>query len=571
MPENAAKGGVVAFFTPEIALHQDVHTYSGGLGVFSGSMLMSAYKLGIPMVGVSLLYRQGYYDQYIDGDRMGYWFVNRHPKELRDTGLIFPVYLRDHTPILTKVWLLPEGTYGSVQIYFLDADIAENNWLSQSNTLQLYPARSAGSTLRRRIVQSIILGQGGAEALRRLHIPISLYHINESHAAFAATELLAYFLRRGASLKDAISQTRAKVVFTTHTPVEAGNPRYDLGLIVELYGNGALTSDILQDIGGGHFTFNIAAAALRLSGKANAVSERHCRRAEKLWAWLGDNLPPLVSITNGVSRDFWQYEEFKRAKTAEDMAAAKRLYKERLADVLRKGKFLGIDLHTAGRQFSLDIFTLIWARRFAEYKRPKLLLRGENFEWLKSLLYQNKLQIIYAGKPHLDDDDRISDWNDLLRLSRELPNFFVLPGYELEMSKMLKAGADLWLNTPRAPDEACGTSGMSAAMNGALNMSTPDGWMLEADGDNFFPFGSRYSVGSAADQDSYDAERLRENLPVPMHQYYFDRQEWNGTMLRAKREAEDRWTSDRMAREYRERLYAIEAERPLYKQPSENF
>lgn len=556
MYETTVKDGVIAFFTPEIALDQDLHTYSGGLGVFSGGMLMSSRNLGAPMVGVSLLYRQGYYDQYIDGDRMGYRFVNRHPAELQDTGLIFPVYLRDHISILVKVWLMPGETYKSVPIYFLDTDIAENNWLSQSNCFQLYPARIAGSTLKRRIIQSIILGQGGVEALRRLGVSVALYHINESHAAFVATELLADFLRRGASLEDAISQTRGKVVFTTHTPVEAGNPRYDFKLVAESYGNGALTADILQYIGGGHFTFNMAAAALRLSGKANAVSERHCRRAEKLWAWLGDNLPPLVSITNGVSRNFWQYEEFRRAKTAEDMAAAKRLYKERLAQVLYEGKFLGLDLHTAGRVLNPDVLTIVWARRFAEYKRSKLLIRGENFEWLKSLLYQNKIQVIYAGKPHLDDDEMIAAWNDLLRLSRELPNLFVLPGYEMEMSKMLKAGADLWLNTPRAPDEACGTSGMSSAMNGALNMSTPDGWMLEANGDNFFPFGSRYSVGSAADQDSYDAERLREDFPVPMHQYYFDRQEWHGTTLRAKREAEERWTSDRMVREYGEKLYA---------------
>lgn len=558
MSEKTAKSGVVAFFTPEIALHQDIHTYSGGLGVFSGGMLMSAHKLGIPMVGVSLLYRQGYYDQYIDGDRMGYRFVNRHPAELQDTGLIFPVYLRDHTPILVKVWLLPEGTHGSAPIYFLDTDIAENNWLSQSNTLQLYPARVAGSTLKRRIVQSIILGQGGVEALRRLQVPVVLYHLNESHAAFAACEVFADFLRRGISPEDAMRSTCEKVVFTTHTPVEAGNPRYDFGLVAELYGNGALTADILRHIGGSPFTFNMAAAALRLSDKVNAVSERHYRRAEKLWAWLGNDLPLFCAVTNGVSRDFWQYEEFRRADTVEDIAAAKRMYKERLAQVLREGNFLGLDLQTAGRNFNPDVFTLVWARRFAEYKRPKLLLRGENFEWLKSLLYQNKLQVIYAGKPHLDDDEMIAVWNDLLRLSRELPNFFALPGYELEMSKLLKAGADLWLNTPRAPDEACGTSGMSAAMNGALNMSTPDGWMLEANGDNFFPFGSRYSVGSAADQDSYDAERLREDMPVPMHQYYFDRPEWNGTMLRAKHEAEERWTSDRMVRDYCERLYTIE-------------
>lgn len=562
MSEKSVKNGVIAFFTPEIGLHQDLHVYSGGLGVFSGSMLISARKLGIPMVGVSLLYRQGYYDQYIDGDRMGYRFVNRHPKELQDTGLIFPVYLRDHAPILAKVWLLPERTHGSVPIYFLDTDIAENNWLSQSNSYQLYPARAVGSTLERRIVQSIILGQGGVEALRRLHVPVSLYHINESHAAFAASEVFADFLRCGMVWEDAIRHTRERVVFTTHTPIESGNPRYDFKLVAKLYGNGVLTHGVLQYLGGGDKTFNMAAAVLRLSGKANAVSERHFRRSEKMWAWLGDDLPPLVPITNGVSRDFWQYEEFRRANTAENMVAAKRLYKERLAQILYEGRFSGLDLQTAGRVLNPDVFTLVWARRFAEYKRPKLLIRGENFEWLKSLLYQNKLQVVYAGKPHLDDDEMIAVWNELLHLSRELPNFFVLPGYELEMSKMLKAGADLWLNTPRAPDEACGTSGESANMLGALNMSILDGWMLEANEENFFPFGSKYPVGSAADQDSYDAEKLRESLPPVINRYYFDKPEWYGMALRAKHEAEERWTSDRMVQDYCERLYAIEA-RPL--------
>jgi glycogen phosphorylase len=551
------KNGVIAFLTPEVAPNQDLHTYSGGLGVFSGGMLMSAHKLGIPMVGVSLLPTQGYYEQYIDGDRMGHCFISRSYEDiLEDTGVIFSVEIKG-SPVWVRVLLLPEGVYGSSPVYFLHTDIEENNWLSRSNGFQLYPARVAGSTLERLIVQAIILGKGGVEALRRLGISVALYHINESHAAFAPTELYCEFLRSGKTQDEAMRDVREKVVFTTHTPVKAGNPEYDLDLVSKLYLNcngGSEWKSALERVGGS--PFNMAAAAFRLSRKANAVSRRHLERTQKMWAWLGDDLPPLISITNGVCQDFWQDDAFRRARTADDIAEAKQFHKAELAGVIQRGEFLGLNLGTAGRVLDTSVLTLVWARRFARYKRPKLLIRGDNFERLKSLLSRNLIQVVFAGKPHLDDEDMIREWNDILYLSRELPNFYILPGYELAMSKLLKFGADVWLNTPRAPDEACGTSGMSGAMNGAFNLSTPDGWMREADAENCALFGSEYSAYSPAEQDGYDAEKLRERLSSLLDRFYLDRRGWNERLLRAKREAEKDWTSERMVSEYCEKLYA---------------
>jgi len=291
---------------------------------------------------------------------------------------------------------------------------------------------------------------------------------------------------------------------------------------------------------------NTAGACLRLAGKANAVSEKHCSVAKKLWAWV-EGAPPLDYITNGVDRDFWQQPEFANAATAEELGRAKRFWKRNLL------RFVS-DTTERRVQLSENVPTLTWARRFAEYKRPKLLFYdADEAGGIAQLLKENRVQVLIAGKPHPDDFQMIDTWNDLYRMSFELPNLVVLPEYDLSMSKLLKSGSDLWLNTPRAPDEACGTSGMSAAMNGALNISTPDGWMSEANEENAFLFGSGTRMTG---QDAYDAEKLHTALGAAL-ELYGDQDALLAKAMCAKQEAETRWTTDRMVGEYASKLYEL--------------
>ncbi|MBU6415153.1 alpha-glucan family phosphorylase [Patescibacteria group bacterium] len=542
--------GKIAVFTPEVALDQELHTYSGGLGVFAGGLFMSAKKMGVPMVGMTMLPRQGYYDQYIDGDRMGIRYIDRHyPDILEDTGVIVPVPIGSGSKapeIFLKVWRLPGERYGSVDIYFLDADIEQSDPHSRINTMQLYGGGGSWDTepnTHRELVHDLLLGRGGMMALDRLEPDISLYHLNESRTAFAAVEYLCRMIRSGKQFDEAVRETKSKIVFTTHTPIRDGNPKYDLETVANLSGfNGTFTRDYLKKIGSN--PFDMTAACLHLSRKANAVSKKHGKVAEKLWSWV-DGSSPIISVTNGVNRDFWQVSEFRVASGEEDLHSAKLLYKRKLLNHIRQ---------VTGKCFSELVLTIVWARRFAAYKRPKLLFHDAIAQWTINQLRSNNIQLVVAGKPHPYDRDRVALWNELLAMSRELPNFAMLPGYELELSKMLKTGADIWLNTPRSSNEACGTSGMAAAMNGALNVSTPDGWMWEASPENCFLFGSAIE-GAAYTQDWNDACALQECLDDVIAMYRNAKSRWRRKQYAAKLEAERDFTSDRMLRDYQEHLY----------------
>lgn len=541
---------MIAFFTPEVALDQDLHTYTGGLGVVSGDFLRSSHKLGLSVVGVTILPRQGYYDQCIDDGLMKINYINRYYDSILErTDIKFTIDICS-SPVWVEVWRLPEGKYGAAQILFLDADVDLNDHISRMNTLQLYGgSRNSGANLERKIAQSLLLARGGIEALKRLNISVSKYHGNESYAAFVPIELLCEALKDGKNFREAIEYAKSRFVFTTHTPVAAGNPEYSISSVMRMGGyDKFFDEEALRKIGSD--PFNMTAACLRLSKKANAVSKKHLETAQKLWHWVngGSVVKRMAAVTNGVNRDYWQHEDFRTVVSAKEMEEAKLGHKREMIQYIT-GK--------TGRCLSENVLTIVWARRFAEYKRPHLLFYNfnqEKSEWIKSQLRKNKLQIIYAGKPHPDDDNMIHAFNRLLFASYELPNMVVLGGYEFWLNKLLKAGADIWLNTPRFPMEASGTSGMSAAMNGALNLSIVDGWMCEADTKNYFPFGTQIPCG---DQDSFDAEELKrclETTVIPF--FYSDKEEWYKKTLAAKFEAEQYWTSDRMVDEYQKLLYA---------------
>ncbi|OGF72982.1 hypothetical protein A3E06_03305 [Candidatus Giovannonibacteria bacterium RIFCSPHIGHO2_12_FULL_44_42] len=541
---------VVASISPEIAIDQRLPFYSGGLGVVEGDSARTAPKMGYNMVFVSLLAREGYYDQYIDENKMGIRYVRweREQEFLDDTGILFPIEVNGKINWV-KVWQIKD-IFNTAPIYLLDTDIEQNDYLARLNTRRLYggTCHSGLNTEelgKRKVAQFQILGQGAVEALRRLKYRPRKYHLNEGHCAFAALELLNRTLleSENMTLQEAVKHCKSKIVFTTHTPVPAGNESFDFSVVsqmMNLNGHGPLNVELLKILGGDPFgQFNLASCCMRLSGKANAVSQKHLGVAKDMWEGM-DGIAPLIGITNGVDQDFWQYEDFKDADTPEKTAAAKLAHK---SEVINK----------YAPWFDPNIALGCWGRRWAAYKRPQLFFRDA--EWASNILKNGKLQLIIAGKPHPDDKDRIDDWNNLLKLSKskDFPNLVLLPGYELGMMKELQGAADIWINTPRSPNEASGTSGMKA--NGAINLTIPDGWACEMEPTNGFLFGTYAPMSNIFTQDNADFEGLKEAVNNALTMHYFNRKDWNRKMLNSNRERMERWSMKRTLGAYFEKLY----------------
>lgn len=543
------KKEIIAFVTPEVFVTAGVHTGSGGLGEFSRAILTAAYKKGIQMIGFTILPREGYYDQGLDLERgMTVSYVPRHyPDIFENTGIYLKIQLCGE-PVTVLVHRLPRGKFGFAETYFFDTDIPENSYLGRLNTLGLYGGGHVDRNgddderkglLERKICQSLLIGKATIALIEHFGFTIDIIHINESHCAFTAVELLYQYERIGK--RDPLKAVRKKVRFTTHTPIDAGNPVYPLERLACLSG---YSRDMLRKIGGDNEAFPMTGAGIYLAGLSNAVSKKHLKTAQVLFGRYAER--KLISITNGASLDFWQHEDFQAAKNLHDFIQAKKKHRRALIDYMRT--YFGIFLDE-------EKMIIVWARRFTGYKRPDLILNDT--EWAKTMLESSQgFQLIYAGKPHPDEKRMVELWNDIYYKSKNgaFPDLFIIPGFDMEMNRILKGGADVWLNTPRAPYEACGTSGMSAAMVGAMNCSTPDGWILEANPDNAFLFGS--NGVHDMDQDEYDASELRKCIGkriIPA--FYGDKFHWYSKAFSAKKEMERDHTADGMLEEYCERMY----------------
>lgn len=531
----------VAFFSFEVALNQKMRTYGGGLGVVSGAMLKSAGRMNeipVDMVGVSILWRQGYYDQCYGPNGMAVEYrVRNYDKFLDDPKQELWLDICHHSNKI-KIWELKPETFRSAPVIFLDSDVEGVDELPRLNTRVLYSANEC-----QRLAQEIILGIGGVRAMEKLGISIDINHINEGHCVLAAIEVLRRELARGLNFREALEATRKKVVFTTHTPEIAGNEIHSIDLMSTMGCFPGLTREQVQYIGGDPANFNMTVAALRLAGRANAVSKLHYETASKMWAWVPDKAQ-IAYVTNGVDPD-WQYPEFAKASTPEEIEKAKAKYKRILLRHIKK---------RTKKEWKEDIPTMVWARRWAGYKRPKFVFLDE--PWFVNLLNGNKLQMIFAGKPHPEDLGMVNVWNEIYRKSQAIPNIAILTGYELGLSKLLKAGCDFWLQTPRRPREACGTSWISANMNGALVVSSRDGGILESSNEeNGFLFGVDYPSRTEGEQDSLDFHDFVRVLGKAMEMYCNDKPAWYKKALAAKWDAEKNFNSDRMLTDYIQRMY----------------
>jgi starch phosphorylase len=531
----------IAYFSMEFATHQPLKIYSGGLGFLAGSHLRSAYELKQNLVGIGMLWKYGYYDQERNQDQtLDVAWNEKQFSFLEDTGIKFQINIHEH-PVWVKVFYLDPETFKTAPLFLLSTDVPENDYVSQTITHRLYDANVAT-----KVAQFILLGVGGAKLMDVIGFNPDLYHLNEAHGLSAA-----FYLYK--KHENNIAAVRERLVFTTHTPEEAGNEKHDIYLCHKMsYFCGLSVDEVKQLTGNSSDQFNHSLAALRFAKLANGVSQLHGQVSRAMWSKY-ENICPIISITNAQNWRYWadkQLYKFLEAGDDYGMDDRKKYLKKRAFEIVAD---------QTGRIFDPNVFTIVWARRFAGYKRAGLLTTDE--ERFDKLMKDSKypVQIIWAGKPYPVDHPAISEFNQLVHLSRQYKNMAVLICYELTLSKRLKQAADVWLNNPRVPREASGTSGMTAAMNGAVNFSTDDGWIPEFinHGHNGFVVPKTdYANMVVHEQDEYDLDHLYEILEkeiLPL--YYNDHYTWRQVMKNGMRDVRFQFDSNRMANEYYEMLY----------------
>ena len=529
----------VAYFSMEFAVDQPLKIYSGGLGFLAGSHLRSAYELRQNMIGIGILWKKGYYDQERNQDQT--LRVNFRDKDyffLTDTNIVFPITIHG-SRVFVKVYLLKPDVFHTAPLFLLSTDIQENDYLAQTISHRLYDPNETT-----RIAQSILLGTGGAKLLDILGRATEIYHMNEGHAL----PLCFYLLDKYKNLEE----VRKRVVFTTHTPEKAGNEEHSIPLLNSMsFFNGLTLKQVDEYVHPENGMLNYTLTALRLSKRANGVSQLHGEVSRKMWGGY-KGICEITAITNAQNKTYWLDEGLGEALEKEDDQALVKRKKE------LKYKLFRTVANQTGKLFNENVLTLVWARRFAAYKRANLLMADYNRFLRIAQNTKYPIQIIWAGKPYPEDYGAINIFNEIYWKTRDLPNCTVVTGYELWLSGHLKKGSDLWLNNPRLYHEASGTSGMTAAMNGSINVSIPDGWVPEfaKPGKNAFIIDTANDQLTQDSKDKIEATALLdllENEIIPM--YYEDPTRWLNIMKTSMRDVLPFFDSGRMADEYYGNLY----------------
>lgn len=537
-PKYAEK---VAYFSMEFALEQVLKIYSGGLGFLAGSHMRSAYNLNQDLIGIGILWKFGYYDQARNHDQtLQPTWTRKMYSFLENTGIKFQIEIHS-APVWVKVWYLDPEIFNTAPMFFLSTDVPENDHISKTICHRLYDANEST-----KLAQYILLGKGGAKLLDEMNIDRDVYHLNEAHGLPSAFHLLKKY-------NGDIQKVKEKLVFTTHTPEEAGNEKHNLKLCYDMsYFSGLSMEEAKKLEGSDGELFNHSLCALKMARIANGVSKLHGEVSRAMWSKY-PGICEIKSITNAQEFKYWGDKELYNSKDEKNDTLfdyRKKILKKRLFKIVAD---------QTGNLFDPNIFTIVWARRFAGYKRADLLLQDK--ERFRKLLNNPKypVQIIWAGKPYPMDYSSISTFNVLVEESKNHKNMAVLTGYELALSKSLKQGSDLWLNNPRVPREASGTSGMTAAMNGSVNLSTDDGWIPEfaKHGENSFVVPKAdYMNMSIYEQDRYDFNKLYEILENEILPTYYDQPDkWRKIQQNSMKDVKQNFNSDRMADEYYSILY----------------
>ena len=569
----------VAYFSCEFGLDESLPIYSGGLGVLAGDHLKSASDLGVPLVGIGLFYREGYFRQELDEAD---WQSERYPEndpaklplQLEQVNVVVDLADGDGAlvPVRVQVW---RAQVGRVPLYLLDTDVDGNPDWARTITDKLY-----GGDREHRLRQELVLGVGGVRVLRALGLESTVFHMNEGHSAFLQLERLRELVEDGNLPRDtALQRLRASTVFTTHTPVPAGNELFDAGLVernlAQLVARCGYSWDEFAAFGRvqpDDAGFGLTPFALRTSSYANGVSALHGEVSREMWRRLwpertADDVP-IGSVTNGVHARTWIAEGLDALLGSEedmgtpDFARAYQLDGDALwnahdaakHELLRMMRSRGF-----GAAFDPDALTIGFARRFATYKRADLVLSDP--DRLARLLADTDrpLQIVLAGKAHPADEGGkalIRKVVEFTRDPRANGRVVFLPDYEMTLARSLVQGVDVWLNTPRRPLEASGTSGMKAALNGVVNCSILDGWWVEGySPETGFAIGGDWIASNDDEQDAADAAALFDLLEQQVIPAYYDRSAWLDLMRNSIARLGARFTTNRMLVEYVESLY----------------
>jgi glycogen phosphorylase len=529
----------VAYFSMEFAVDQPLKIYSGGLGFLAGSHLRSAYEEKQNLIGIGILWKKGYYDQERNQDQtLRVSFRDKDYSFLTDTNIVFPITIHG-SKVYVKAYLLKPQVFNTAPLFLLSTDIQENDFLAQTISHRLYDPNETT-----RIAQSILLGVGGAKLLDVLERHTDIYHMNEGHSL----PMCFYLLDKYKNLEE----VRKRVVFTTHTPEKAGNEEHSVPLLNSMsFFNGASPEEVDKAVGPENGVLNYTLSALRLAKRANGVSQLHGDVSRKMWSGY-KNICEITAVTNAQNKTYWSDPVMDKALEENNDTV--------LVDRKRelKHKLFRVVANQTGKLFDENVLTIVWARRFAAYKRANLILSDFN-RFLK--IAQNAthpVQFIWAGKPYPEDYGAINIFNEIYWKTKDLPNCTVLTGYELWLSGHLKKGSDLWLNNPKLYHEASGTSGMTAAMNGSINLSIPDGWVPEfaKHSHNSFIIQTANELLTESSRDKIEATNLFDLLEkeiIPM--YYTKRDQWVNVMKNSMRQVVPYFDAGRMADEYYDKMY----------------
>ncbi|MEZ5940933.1 MAG: alpha-glucan family phosphorylase [Planctomycetaceae bacterium] len=596
----------VAYFSAEFGMHESLRIYSGGLGILSGDHLKSASDLDVPLVGIGLFYRKGYFTQLVDANG---WQQEEYSLANPDDLPMCEVKGTDGTPlkvavdtrhgkIHAKVWKV---AVGRISLYLLDTNVEENSDEDRELTAQLY-----GGNQRTRIRQELMLGVGGVRALTALGIYPRVIHMNEGHSAFASLEIIR--MRQhddGMSFHDALRETAAMGTFTTHTPVPAGHDRFDGGLMEEHLGplRDALGLEYEEFLGLGRVdphnhgeSFCMTVLAFKTTRRSNAVSNLHGvvsrRMWRNLWPYRSEEETPIGHITNGVHVNTWLAQQMRQLydrvlppnwflkcgqkdvwKGFEDVTSSElwethqslknRLIgfaRYRLTKQAQRNKASDAEIERLQNVLNPEHLLIGFARRFAPYKRADLVM--QDFERIKAIINSSDrpVQFIFSGKSHPADDYGKKIMQRIVQLSRDPElqgRVAFLEDYDINVGRHLVQGVDVWLNNPRRPLEASGTSGQKVVLNGGLNLSILDGWWAEGfDGKNGFAIGNGLIHANQEIQDQRDAEALMQALESEVIPLYYKRDvddvplEWTQRMKRAVRTLGWLFSADRMVMDY---------------------
>jgi len=602
--------GKIAYFSFEFGLHECMPFYAGGLGILSGDHLKEASDMGIPMLGVGFIYHQGYFVQKLTEDgwqETSYYHFNFEEMPIialtedDEQPLTVSVQLPNRI-VYARCWLIQVG---KVPLYLLDSNVEKNSSYDRHLTARLY-----SNDLDIRISQEILLGCGGVRLLQKLAENPTVWHMNEGHSAFLTLERVQEIMKTGVSFEDAVAAVKRTNIFTTHTPVPAGNDQFPLWLIDKyfpvIWGELGISREQFIELGkqtqDWGDTFSMPVLAIKLSEHTNAVSELHGRVARQMWNFLWPDKKvdevPIGSITNGIHVNSWLARRmrllFDRYLGANwyDRMDDEELWKRidlipdlEIWDIRRhlKRKLINYAIESARMHWSsgkhqpsqviaegvlLDQYSLTigFARRFAAYKRANLIF--SDYERLLKIITNQDMpvQLIFAGKAHPADEPGKLLIQQVYRAAkdpRSQGRIVFLEDYDLNIAHLMVQGVDVWMNTPRRPNEASGTSGMKAALNGTLNFSVLDGWWCEGyNGKNGWAIGSDKDYEDPNEQDKVDAEsiyQILENEIIPL--YYQTRTlgdlsaQWVARIKESIRSCAPKFSTRRMLREYLKKMY----------------